>query len=193
MINDSKKQSSSPAPKSKAKNDVHTSNSRVESPAKRITISCRFGARCKCTSCNFWHPPMGHHYKTESGCKYVRNCQFRQSDAEEAPSTKSRKESAEGSVALLREKSPNWLCFFFFSESWRIEIERFSGTQGKILRKHLAPDSKFGQEKGHLEESSQSASLSVVLARQGSRTDHMRKPQGKRVGPAKQRGTWRKT
>ena len=34
---------------------------------------------------------------------------------------------------------------------------------------------------------------SVIFARPGSRKDHMRKPQGKRVGPAKQRGTWRKT
>ena len=56
------------------------------------------------TSCNCWHPPVCHHYKTESGCKYGRNCQFRQIDAEEAPSTKSRKESAEGSVASLKEK-----------------------------------------------------------------------------------------
>ena len=34
--------------------------------------------------------------------------------------------------------------------------------------------------------------MSVVLARLDSRRDHVRKPQGKRVGPAKQRGTWRK-
>ena len=35
--------------------------------------------------------------------------------------------------------------------------------------------------------------MRVILARTGSRKDHMRKPQGKRVGAAKQRGTWRKT
>ena len=34
--------------------------------------------------------------------------------------------------------------------------------------------------------------MSVIVARPGSRKDHMRKPQGKRVGLAKQRGTWQK-
>ena len=92
----SKEQLSSLAPKSKAKSDVQTSNSRRESPAKRMRIPCRFGSRCKKTSCNFWHPVVCHHYKTESGCKYGTNCQFRQSDAEEAPSTKSQKEIAKG-------------------------------------------------------------------------------------------------
>ena len=99
-----KEQSSSPTPKSKANNDVQTSNSRRESPAKRIRIPCKFGATSKNPSCNCWHPPVCHHHKTESGCKYGKKCRFRHDDDEEAPSKKSKKESAEGSVASLKEE-----------------------------------------------------------------------------------------
>ena len=40
-----------------------------------------------------------------------------------------------------------------------IGIERISGTQREILRRHLAQNLKFGKEKSHLEETSQSVSL----------------------------------
>ena len=50
---------------------------------------------------------------------------------------------------------------------------------------------KFGKEKGRLEELSNSVSLmSVFLARLGSMSNHIMKPQSKRVWSAKKRGTW---
>ena len=129
-----------------------------------------------------------------NAAKYGRNCQFRQSDAEEAPSTKSQKESAKGSVALLKEKVQIG-CVSQDSDPkksiprkvGKIGIESISGTQREILRRHLAQNFKFGKEKSHLEESSQSVSL---IKRNPCaprlRTDHRRKPQGNRVGPATQ-------
>ena len=51
---------------------------------------------------------------------------------------------------------------------------------------------KFGKDRVHREELSKSARLtSVVLARQNSGKDHMRKPCNKRDAPAKQHGIWR--
>ena len=98
------KEQSFPLPQNRSqKNDVQTSHSRGESPAKRIGIPCRFGARCKYASCNFWYPPVPS-LQNGSGCKYGRYCQFRHSDAEGTPSKKSMKESAKGSVAVLKEK-----------------------------------------------------------------------------------------
>ena len=112
---------------------------------RALEISCKFGARCKNPSCNCGHPPMCHNYETETGCTYGNRCFFRQSDAEEAPSNKSKKESAKGSVASLKE-SPNWLCISGFlseevssTESWKIGIERISGTQCEILGNPGAP------------------------------------------------------
>ena len=52
---------------------------------------------------------------------------------------------------------------------------------------------KFGKERVHREELSNSVRLmSVVLVRQNSGKDHMRRPCTKKDAPAKQRGIWRK-
>ena len=52
---------------------------------------------------------------------------------------------------------------------------------------------KFGKERVHGEGSSKSVRLmSVVLARQNSEKDHMRRPCTKKEAPAKQHGIWRK-
>ena len=54
-------------------------------------------------------------------------------------------------------------------------------------------ESKFGKERVHREVLSQSVHLmSVVLARQNSSTDHMRRPWHQNDALAKQRGIWRK-
>ena len=71
--NGQKEQSSSPAPKSKAKTDVQSSNSRGESPAKRIRIPCKNQAKCKNPSCSYWHLPVCHNHKSQSGCKHGKN------------------------------------------------------------------------------------------------------------------------
>ena len=105
----SKEQSSSSAPKAKATTDVQSSNSQGESPAKEIRIPYKFQAKCKNPSCSYWHPPVCDTHTSQSGCKYGEKCQFRHNDAEETPSKKSKKGSAKGSVALLKE-SPNCGC-----------------------------------------------------------------------------------
>ena len=56
-----------------------------------------------------------------------------------------------GSVALLKD-GPTWLGISRFlskevysTESWKIGIERVSGTQRTIHRRHLQPNKKFGK------------------------------------------------
>ena len=105
----SKEQSSSPAPKAKTTTDVQSSNSRGESLAKKIRIPCKLRATCKIPSHSYWHPPVCHNHTSHSGCKYGGKSQFRHNDAEETPSKKSKKGSAKGSVALLKD-SPNCGC-----------------------------------------------------------------------------------
>ena len=100
----STEQSSSLASKSKAKTIVQSSNSRGESPAKKMRIPCKFQVKCNNSSCSCWHPPVCQNYKSQSGCKYGEKRQPRHKDAEEMPSKKSKKGSANGSVASLKEK-----------------------------------------------------------------------------------------
>ena len=61
-------------PKAKATTDVQTSNSRGESPAKKIRIPCKFRANYKNPSCSYWHPRVCHDYESQSGCKYGEKC-----------------------------------------------------------------------------------------------------------------------
>ena len=95
-----------------------------------------------------------------------------------SPAKKAKKDGANGSVALLKKstqlgcvcKIPIRECLFYAKEeSWDQNAPsnspRVPGTK-----------SKFGTERVHREESSQSVNLmNVVLARQNSRKDHMRR------------------
>ena len=58
---------------------------------------------CTNPSCNERHPPMCQNYISETGCKCGEKFHFRHIELEEKPNKKSKKDSAKGSVALLRE------------------------------------------------------------------------------------------
>ena len=62
-----------------------------------------FFLKKKKTFCRFWHPPVCHNYKSETGCIHGKNCFFRHVD--ENPSKKSKTGGAKGSVALLKEST----------------------------------------------------------------------------------------
>ena len=133
---------------------------------------------------------MCQNYKSETGCKFGRTCFFRHVEAEEKPSKKSKKGGAKGSVPALLKESTQLGCVSQDSYP-RMSILREEGKLGsnsrrQILQGHLAPNNKkFGKERVHREELSQSVNLmSVVLARQNSGKDHMRRPCTKKDAPA---------
>ena len=75
----------------------------------------------------------------------------------EKPSKKSRKESTQGAVAILRGKKGPSLCISKFrskevysAESWANEIERFGGTHHKIFKTRLVRNSNLGNKRAIL-------------------------------------------
>ena len=130
-------------------------------------------------------PSRGQNYKSETGCAYGHKCDFQHVEADENPSSKSKKGGAKGSVASLKvctqlgcvsqDSYPRKS--FLREENWDQDTPSNSpkvfGTQ------------KIGQERVDREELSRSVNLmSVVLARQNSRKDHMRTPCTKVDAPA---------
>ena len=102
------RQSSSPAPNSKAKTDGEgekpskKSGNRDESSSdERGKIPCRY-RYCNNPSCSNWHPPVCQYYQSETGRKFGNKCFFRRVEADEKPSKKSKEGGAKGSVALLK-------------------------------------------------------------------------------------------
>ena len=74
-----------------------------------------------------------------------------------------------------------------------VNLENWLKTRRQILQRRLAPNKKIGKEGVHREELSKSVNLmSVVLARQNSGKDHMRRPCTKKDAPAEYHGIWRK-
>ena len=134
---------------------------------------------CKNPSYKCWHPPVCQDYKSKTGCIFGRKCFFRHVEADGQPSKKSKKGGAKGSVAFLMEVCTLGLCVSRFlsekiysMERWKIGIK----TRRQILQGLRAPKKKIGKERVHLEELFQSVRLmSVVLARQISERDHMRR------------------
>ena len=131
-------------------------------------------------------------FKSGNRCIYGNYCLFRHADGEEKPSKRSKRESTQGAVAILKQRSPR-LCISKFrseevysTETWASQIERFGGTHHKILK------TEFGTQKGHLEALSTKVTLiSEILARQSLRKEHRRGPHDKKIAPARQRGIWR--
>ena len=88
-------------------------------------------------SCRNWHPPVCQNYKSETGCKFGRICFFWHVEADEKPSKKSKKGSAEGSVALLNESAQlDCASKILFRESL------FCVKKGKLGSKHAVRLSK---------------------------------------------------
>ena len=80
------------------------SSSRGQSPSKKGTFPCRYREECTNLSCSYGHPLVCQNYRSETGCKCGKFCDFRHVDAEEKkPSKKSKKGSVIGSVGSLKE------------------------------------------------------------------------------------------
>ena len=130
-------------------------------------------------------------------CICGSNCLYRHTDGEENPSKKSKKESTQGAVAILKKKKR------------KIQgcVSQNSGPKKSILRKaektrlnasaghtkkyqeELGTKFKSGKEKGHLEALSKKVNLmSEILARPSLRKEQRKKPQDKKSTPAKQHG-----
>ena len=138
-------------------------------------------------------------YKSGNGCIYGKRCLVTHADGEEKPSKRSRKEGTPGAVAILREKQVQGCVSqnpdLQESVPRKAEQVRLNASAGHTINSQDAPGTKFefGKEKGHLQELSKKENLmSETLARPSLRKEHLRKPQEKKIVPAKQRGTWRK-
>ena len=133
---------------------------------------------------------MCRNYKSGNKCIHGKNCLYRHADGEEKPSKRSKSESTQRAVAILKEKKSPRLCMSKFrckkvysSECWANEIERFDGPGTKF---------KFGKEKGHLEAFSKNTNLmSEILARPVLRKEYLRNSHDKKSTSAKQHRIWR--
>ena len=193
-----KQQASSSVPTGKGQTVVKSSTSPEASPATRAKILCLWEARCKRSSCEFRHPPVCRDNKSGNRRTYGNYCLYRDADGEEKASKKSKKESTQGAVAILRQKKKVQGCVSKFRskevysvESWANEIERFGGTHHKILGTHVVRNSNSGK-KGPSRGVIQKVNLmSEILARPSLRKEHLRELQDKKSVPAKQHGIWR--
>ena len=160
-----KDQASTSVPTGKGQTDVKSSTSLEASLATRAKIPCLWVARCKRSSCDFRHPLVCRDYKSGKRCICGSNCLYRHADGEERPSKKSKKESPQGAVAILKEKT------------------------SKVV--YLKIQVKSVKEKGHPETLPKKLKLmSEILARPSLRNEHLTKPQDKKNVTAKQHGIW---
>ena len=85
-----------------------TDDKRSTSPEARLAtgaqIPCLWGARCRTSSCDYRHPPVCRNHKSGNRCIHGNTCLYRHADGEEKPSMKSKKESTQGAVAILKKK-----------------------------------------------------------------------------------------
>ena len=97
-------QTSSSVPEVRAQTDVTSSTSLEASPVTGAKIPCPWGAKCARSSRDFRHPPVCHNYMSESRFIYGNHCLFRHADGEEKPSKRSKKESTQQTVAILKHR-----------------------------------------------------------------------------------------
>ena len=116
--------------------------------------------KCTDSSCDLWHLPVCQNYRSESGCTFGEQCQFRHTEAAGQPIEKSKKSGEKGSVAFLKESiqlgcvSQDYpLKKIYSAGSWKIGIESHS----QILP--MAPHKKFWRERVHREELWKSVNL----------------------------------
>ena len=99
-----KEEASSSVPTGRGQTDDKRSTSLVASPSTRAKIPCLWEGRCKRPSCDYRHPPVCRIYKFGIRCIHGSNCLYRHADSEEKPSKRSKSESTQGAVAILKEK-----------------------------------------------------------------------------------------
>ena len=125
---------------------------------------------------------MCRNYKSGNRCIHGNNCLSRHADGEEKPSKRSKSQSTQGAVAILKEQKFQGFASqnsrskeVYSAKSWANEIERFGGTHYKILRTHLVRSSNSGKNW-------------AISRRRSLRKEHPRKPHDKKSTPAKQHG-----
>ena len=109
-----KGQASSSVPMGKGRTDDKRSKNTEARRATGAKIPVLWRARCKRSSCDYRHPPVCRNYKSGNRCIHGSNCLYRHADGEEKPSKKSKKESTQGAVAILKEKKSPRLCISKF-------------------------------------------------------------------------------
>ena len=171
MVRDKKGRSSSPASNSKAETDEGGDKSSKTGHHRQKEQNSVPLQKEKKSSCRFWHPPACHYCKSETGCKNGEKCRFRHVEAEEKPSKKVKEIWCETISCLVEGVYTIGLCVSRFLSETIYSTERV-----KIgIKTAPCTKLKFGKERVHREEVSRSVNLmSVVLARQNSKKDHMR-------------------
>ena len=154
--------------------------------------------RWKCTnpSCDYWHPPVCQNYKSESGCQYGDDCQFRHTEFDGQPSKKSKNSGGK------KDQLPYWkesiqLGCVSQDDPPRKSFLQEVGKLGRITPSN-SPEAhgtslKFGNDRVHREEFCKSANLkNAISVRQNLRKEHKMKLCNKRDAPAEKHGNWRK-
>ena len=133
-----KEQTSSSVPTGKGQTDDKRSKSLEARPATRAKIPSLWGwcgerggegggggARCRKSSCDYRHPPVCREYKSGNRCIYGNHCSYQHADGEEKPSKRSKSESTQGAVAILKHRQVQGCV--------KIQIQRslFCGKLGK--------------------------------------------------------------
>ena len=169
------------------------SGNKEESSLGKSEIPCRlkFG---KTTSCKFWHPP--HNYKLEKDVFFATNVISDMLRQKESPTKSKRKVVEKDQLRYWRRRYYWYVCLkILIRESLlNVKKENWDRNTPSNPPKALGTKLKFGKERVHREVLSKSGRLmSVVLGRQHSGKDHMRKPSTQKDAPEKQDGIWRKT
>ena len=60
--------------------------------------------RCRKSSCVYRHPQVCRNYKSGNRCIHGNNCLYRHAEGENKPSKRSKSESTQGAVPILKEK-----------------------------------------------------------------------------------------
>ena len=109
--------------------------------------------------------------------------------------TRSRRKVVRKDQLRYRRSQYNWVVYLkiLVRESlFHVNLENWERITPSNSPQAPGTKSKFGKERVHREVLSNSVRLvTVVLARQNSEKDHVRRPLSKNDAPAKQRGIWR--
>ena len=126
---------SSSVPMGKGQTDDERSTSLEASPATRVQLPCLRGARCRKSSCDYRHPTVCRNHKSGNRCIHGNSCLNRHADGEEKPSRRSKSESTQGAVAILKEEKVKGC------------VSQNSGPKKSILRK--AGQTRLNASVGH--------------------------------------------
>ena len=161
------------------------------SPPTKAKNPLSVEGKMKKSSCDYRHHPVCRGYKSGNRCVHGYRCLCRQADGERKPSARSRKEGTQASVAILERKKKR--CVAQDSDrnnSLLRNVEELGLTASAGHTRKFSGciwcESGLGKEKGNLEALLKKVNfMSEILARLVLKNNHLRKPHGKQVVPAK--------